>query len=264
MRHLACSIAAALALAAGAAPAAHAARLISDAGRLVLEQGDASRLDLSATPGTLISLAGGLQLRIDGVQAEAGPGGRTVWLHQVSVADPHSGWRPLCDPHADGTTHLVFVPGSQRADGSLHEDAAAVSPSCTAGALAKCLRFGYRPWGREADGSPGIAAYNACLRMVRADYGGTDEPSTENGRIIDVYDDLGLQRTDLLPGQRFEAGWDAQGAVCVSAPRVPENITPEQIEARHPRLRGRVGAICTEAFARAHGAILFNRSGPAQ
>jgi hypothetical protein len=31
---------------------------------------------------------------------------------------------------------------------------------------------------------------------------------------------------------------------------------------RWPRLAGLTGAICTEEFARAHGALLFNRSAP--
>ena len=36
----------------------------------------------------------------------------------------------------------------------------------------------------------------------------------------------------------------------------------DQLEARYPRLKGRTGAICTEDFARAHGAVIFNHSPP--
>jgi len=42
--------------------------------------------------------------------------------------------------------------------------------------------------------------------------------------------------------------------------RVKENTTLQALEANYPRLAGRTGAICTEDFARANGAILFNRS----
>jgi len=35
-----------------------------------------------------------------------------------------------------------------------------------------------------------------------------------------------------------------------------------ELERQYPALRGRTGAVCTEAFARAHGAFLFNRSLP--
>jgi hypothetical protein len=257
-------LSAALAAPMAAAQPALAARLTSDAGRLVLIEPDGSRQDLSDKPGAVLTLGNGMRLRIDGVERQTDVRGQPVWLHRVSVADAAAGWRTLCAPHADGTRHLVFIAGRDRGDGTVQEDADAFAMSCTNGAQAKCLRFGYRPWGREAGGAPGQAAFNACVRIIRADYGGAGEPTTENGRLIDVYDDLGVQRPDRLPTQRFEAGWSEHGAVCVSGPRVPENITPAQIEARYPQLRGRVGEVCTEDFARAHGAILFNRSGEAR
>jgi hypothetical protein len=52
------------------------------------------------------------------------------------------------------------------------------------------------------------------------------------------------------------------GALCVAHPRIPENVTLEQLAERYPRLRGRVGpADCSEAaFADHPEALLFNRS----
>jgi hypothetical protein len=44
--------------------------------------------------------------------------------------------------------------------------------------------------------------------------------------------------------------------------RVKENTSLAALEASGPRLKGRTGAICTEEFARASGAILFVRSPP--
>jgi hypothetical protein len=64
------------------------------------------------------------------------------------------------------------------------------------------------------------------------------------------------------PSLVFEAGWTEHGAVCVNHPRVAGNITLSEIEARWPQLAGKTGAICTEAFARSNGALLFNRSAP--
>ena len=52
------------------------------------------------------------------------------------------------------------------------------------------------------------------------------------------------------------------GAVCVHHVRVSENVTLAELETLYPGLRGRTGAICTEEFARVHGAIVFNRSHP--
>jgi hypothetical protein len=60
----------------------------------------------------------------------------------------------------------------------------------------------------------------------------------------------------------FEAGWDKDGAVCVARPRVPENVTLDQLERRCPtRLAGRTGiASCTDEKARAAEALLLNKS----
>jgi hypothetical protein len=67
---------------------------------------------------------------------------------------------------------------------------------------------------------------------------------------------------DTEPNQEatFEAGWSAEGAVCVHHARVKNNVTLAELEARYPRLKGHTGSVCTEEFARANGAILFNRS----
>ena len=79
---------------------------------------------------------------------------------------------------------------------------------------------------------------------------------------IDLYDDSGVQKPDNSAIDAFEAGWTPGGAVCVHHVRVKENTTLAELEALYPALRGRTGAVCTEEFARAHGAILFNRSPP--
>ena len=123
------------------------------------------------------------------------------------------------------------------------------------------MRFGYRRWDVGADGAPLAPLHAACVRMVRADYGG-DRGWTKNGMRIDLYDSRGVQKPDNAPEDAFEAGWTPDGAVCVRHVRVKENVTLAELEATYPALRGRTGEICTEEFARAHGAILFNRSPP--
>jgi hypothetical protein len=183
--------------------------------------------------------------------------GRPIWAHELSVSQ---GKQPLCEPHSDGTHYAVVVPGVQQADGTLAEDASAFAISCTSGALAKCLRMGYRPWELGSDGRSLRSAYNACIRMVRADYTGTGVPYTENGRLIDVYDFVGVQQPEYAEGQSFEAGWDERGAVCVSHARVASKVSLQELEAAVPRLRGNVGAACTESRARELGALVFNRS----
>jgi len=248
-------------LAAAAPPPAAAAPLRAEGTEWVL-QTESGALRSADLVGAELRLAGGAVLRIDSVQhVGAGPE-RGWWAHELSIRTELQGWQPLCAPHSDGTHYAVVLPGREQADGSLSEDATAFALSCTSGALAKCLRMGYEPWQTTPTGEPLRSTFNACVRMVRADYGGHGVPYTENGRQIDVYDPLGVQRPDLLPGQHFEAGWSEHGAVCVHHVRVEHKLTLAQVESLYPPLRGRVGEICTEDFARAHGALVFNRSDP--
>jgi hypothetical protein len=242
-----------------AAPAAPAAQLRAEGTQWVLKT-DGGLLRSADLVGAQLVLAGGAVLRIDSARPESDGPGRGWWAHQLSVLTELQGWQPLCAAHSDGTSYAVVLPGREQPDGMLADDPASYAVSCTSGALAKCLRMGYEPWQTASGGRPVRAAFNACVRMVRADYGGHGEPFTENGRRIDVYDDLGVQTPDLDPKQAFEAGWNEQGAVCVHHARVAANVSLAELEARYPQLRGRTGAVCTEAFARAHGATVFNRS----
>ena len=100
------------------------------------------------------------------------------------------------------------------------------------------------------------------MGVPTAIYAGNDSPKTRNGMQIDINYSMDSQPPEFDPALHFEAGWTADGAVCVAHPRVKENATLAQLEAEIPRLRGRTGPICTEAFARAHGALILNRSRP--
>src|SRR6266498_887702 len=108
-----------------------------------------------------------------------------------------------------------------------------------------CARAGYLPWPAGGD----LALYNACVRMVRADYCGQGEGTTRNGMRIDLYDDAGIQKADNDPVQEFEAGWNAAGAVCVRHVRVKENTSLDALAKSCPRLREHLGPSCTEAGA---------------
>ena len=39
----------------------------------------------------------------------------------------------------------------------------------------KCVRSGYRPWDEQPGGAPLRALHQACIHMMRADYGGEDD-----------------------------------------------------------------------------------------
>jgi hypothetical protein len=84
--------------------------------------------------------------------------------------------------------------------------------------------------------------------------------------VIDVYDSLGINKRDERAGAagvRFEAAWNAEGAVCVAHTRVPQKVTLEQLSGVCPRLVHRLGeAVCSEEQSRRWGepVLIFNGS----
>ena len=213
--------------------------------------------------GAVLNLRSGLRVRIEGVEEDRDSRGGPLWLHTLSMQHGDGTWASFRNHGPDGRRAGFPVSGRATAHGTVAEAEPGVFElTCTGGAQAKCVRFGYRPWEMGPDGRPMRALYNACVRMVRADYGGDGHATTRDGMLIDIYDAWNIQTADLQEGSDFEAGWSPEGAVCVHHVRVKENVSLEELERLHPRLKGRTGAVCTEDFARTHGALLFNRSQP--
>jgi hypothetical protein len=129
---------------------------------------------------------------------------------------------------------------------------------CTSGAQGKCLRFGYAPWRATPDGRPMRDWYNACVRMLRADYCGDGRPHTRDGTLVDLYDRIGVQKPDTDALSRFEAAWGPGGAVCVARTRIPDIIDLDGLARACPRLAPRLGPqACDDS---APGGLVFNRS----
>jgi hypothetical protein len=128
--------------------------------------------------------------------------------------------------------------------------------TCTGGAEGKCVRFGYKPWKTSRDGATLAPYYQACVRLVRADYCGDGIGHTRNGTPIDLFDTIGAQSDEVAPGMIFEAAWGPDGAVCVRHTRLREVLDPVALVEQCPRLAGHVGQMCDEATP----ALLFNRS----
>lgn len=168
---------------------------------------------------------------------------------------------PLCNPGPDGLQAGFPIAGRAGPDGMLIEAGPdAFELICTSGAQGKCVRFGYHPWEKAPDGTPMRDYFNACVRMLRADYCGDGRGWTREGMLIDLWDHGGIQKDDVNtnPTFSFEAGWGPKGAVCVAHTRVPENITLDRLKAVCPRLAAI--STCDETSARVAGALLFNRS----
>ena len=234
------------------APQVPAPQVTVEGTEFVVTRADGRTLRSRDLVGALLDVrVGGRPMRVRIAAVEPDPEDRsgTVWLHTFETAAADGAWANICMAGPDGRQQAFPLAGGP--DG--------MELSCTGGAIAKCVRFGYRRWSATADGRSLAPLHAACVRLVRGDYGGA-RGWTENGMRIDLYDDSGVQKPDNSPEDAFEAGWTPDGAVCVHHVRVKENVTLAELEALYPALRGRTGEVCTEEFARSHGAIVFNRS----
>ncbi|MCL1633346.1 ADYC domain-containing protein [Luteimonas sp. SX5] len=205
-----------------------------------------------------IELGGGHWLRIDAVRTD--PADPDILLHSFSTRDARSGWHNPCTVDRNGKQEGFPLPGRWDDAGRFHVNSDFIAITCTDGAQAKCVRFGYKPWKTSSDGRSLVPLYEACVRMVRADYCGDGATATSDGTPVEIFDGHGVWQPDRLPGFVFEAGWTHAGAVCVRHTRIAKNLGLDELVKRCPRLASAVGDICDEQEARRRGAVLFNAS----
>ena len=191
--------------------------------------------------------AAGRKVLVDSVAVDPLDPDHETLLYHLFAVDSAGKTEELCGPDVRGEHWAFPVRGQWDAEGQ-HISNAGYTLTCGDGAQGKCVRFGYKPWKTLPNGTALAAYHQACIRMVRADYCG-GHGTTRNGMLIDYYDNLGIQTPDPeagASGVRFEAAWNASGAVCVAHTRVPENITLDQLDKDCPRLSGRLGeAVCS-------------------
>lgn len=241
------------------AAAEPATRLAVDGTEFVLYQLDGRILRSADLVGAELDLGGGSQLRIDSVRPDPTDSSGKLLLYRFSQRAGNGPWAQACEADREGNHEGFPVPG-RWVDGRYQHDSAHFALTCTGGAQAKCVRWGYKPWARAPDGKDMAEMYEACVHMVRADYCGDGEATTREGMAIDIYDRHGVQQPAGGEDFRFEAGWAPTGAVCVNHPRVADNVTLDDLAARCPRLKDALGQRCDEAAAAAGGAVVFNRS----
>jgi ADYC domain len=224
---------------------------------------DGRALAQSQLPGIVVTLGDGSgasrRIRVDAVEPDPSDPAGEVMLYTMSEPDPATGeWRNACQPGPDGRRQGFPLPGSFTPDGTYVPAPDRLLITCTGGAEGKCVRFGYKPWRSAPDGASLLPYYQACTRLVRADYGGDGVGHTRNGTRIDLFDRIGIQADEPAAGMMFEAAFAPQGAVCVAHPRWPDLGGLPDLAARYPRLAGQLGANCDEHAS----ALLFVRSFP--
>jgi hypothetical protein len=248
------------ACAVGALPAVAAAQsgLAVDGTEFVLTLADGRMLRGAALEGATLKMktapgaTGVTDVIVASVEEDPDAVGGRVLLHRFVTRDADGRVADLCLPDTEGRSLGFPVP-----DGRGGFDL-----TCTSGAIAKCIRWGYRPWEEQAGGAPLGALHRACVRMARADYGGDGSANTRDGTPIHICDRFGIRPCRAGAPLAFEAAWGERGATCVARPRIPELLSLDDLGRRFPHLKEALGTtVCTEArTARDPAALLYNRS----
>ena len=226
----------------------------------VLRQANGRLLKGVQLKGRVLNLAVGGEvhtLRLASITPD--PDDADILRHEFQVQDEAGRWQPACEPNIDGETWgfpVALPAGHPGREG-------AVTLTCASGAVAKCIRYGYKPWGKGRHGESLVPYHAACVHMIRAVYAGDGTPHTKPGTFVQYHDDAVHWRQNppkANPEYGFEAGWSPQGAVCVARVRWPELGTLDAIRKTSQRLMATAPSDCTEAYAKEHGALIFNRS----
>jgi hypothetical protein len=212
-------------------------------------------------PGTILVLGDGTgrqrRIRIDAVERDRQDAAGEIILYTLFEQDAESGeWRNLCLPNPGGRRVGFPLAGVFTADGRYEPTHQGILLTCTGGAEGKCIRFGYKPWGFGPNNIALAPYFQACVRLVRADYCGDGVGHTRDGTPIDIFDTIGIERDEPAPGMSFEAAWGPDGAVCARRARLPDVLDSTTIAAYCPRLAHAIGETCNEAAP----ALLYNRS----
>ena len=259
LRHLTGLAAATLILAFAAATLPAAAASVAVEGTQFRVTADDGRvLPQEALKGVVLTFGDGSgkqrRIRIDSVEPDPKDPAGEVMLYGLSEPDPQSGeWRNACLPDPDGRRLGFPLAGSFAPDGRYQPAAGKLLITCTGGAEGKCVRFGYKPWGHTRDGVSLAPYYQACVRMVRADYCGDGVGHTRNGTPIDLFDRIGVQKDEIAEGMTLEAAWGPEGAVCVRHTRLPDVLSRDGLAALCPE---RLARTCDESTP----ALLYDRS----
>ncbi len=193
----------------------------------------------------------------------------STFLYTLEQDVDHTGvWQPACRPDLDGRGVAIPVAATWNAQGDRVESSSLFTLGCTTGVIAKCYRWGYRPW---VTGYGDLAAMHwACTRLARADYCGDGVSHTEDGTWINLWDNLpppgpiqqhGARTPD---GMQFEAGWNTEGAVCLSRTRWKSQMKPVSRTCPQRRMSAsRAKKICDtveDALDNGLTVLLFNES----
>lgn len=164
-----------------------------------------------------------------------------LFLYDLELIDLHGTVVKFCPPGEKA----YALAGVWAPDGTHTPSTTQFTFACTGGTIAKCTRWGYRPFGSaqlsdNATTRPLADYHQACIRAAMADYCADGRSFTRDGTQIEIYDftpgtgQLGLvpRTPNLAPAFLWEAGFDRVGGVEVQRYRYQElipSIPPSQL-----------------------------------
>jgi hypothetical protein len=180
-------------------------------------------------------------------------------MYAFSSPDSAGHWVNSCEADRLGRRMGFVMQGYFDLTGHHVEDTSAFTVTCSSGSAGKCVLFGYSPWLPGKDGKPIKPLFQACMRMVRADYCGDGTPHTRNGTLIDLWDYQGINPDTHPSDFPFEASWSPDGAEWLKHTRIPAIATLDSIARECPeRYRNRMSH-ASDTLGKGE-AVLFNRS----
>ena len=202
-----------------------------------------------------------LQFQIRSAELDPQDPQQETYLYTVFYQTKNQTWQNYCR----GTNHFaakaIALRGTWDRKGTYQGNENQITFSCLSGALAKCVRLGYKPW-QTVKGRSLQDYHQACIRMIRADYCGDGTAHTRDGTQIDIYDRLGIQKRNVVSGMSFEAAWGSDGAQSIRRTRYPEDLAYVQRVCPH-RLASSTKTNQTAPIAQSQPsfpALLFNDS----
>jgi hypothetical protein len=205
-----------------------------------------------------------LNFQIKDVELDPKDAQKETYLYTVFYQDTANyQWKNLCQPDAENIAKAISLSGSWDEKGTHIESQELFTFACTNGALAKCVRLGYKPW-KKIQGKSLGNYHQACTRMIRADYCGNGNSHTKDGTPVDVYDVLDIQKPTSNNSMAFEAAWEPGGATCINRLRWDDSLSAIQKECPE-KLKNILNksATCSTAQIARHNwsaSLLFNDS----
>jgi hypothetical protein len=159
---------------------------------------------------------------ITNVEVDAQDPSGEIYLYTLTAYNAASGAvENICGLDPFGQRHATAVYGTWDGSGAHVASTTQFMFACTSGVVAKCMRWGYKPW-KTVSGTSLAPYLQSCTRMARADYCGDGVSHTQDGTEIDLYDRLGIQQKspfNLLSPMVFDAAWTPNGAYCMTKDR---------------------------------------------